>query len=71
MGYNEVELRCDNEPSIMQVAKLTIQARQQMEMDLSRMQWLVSEELDAHSCMPCKSVSEFSLVQVMLFGLGP
>ena len=30
LGYNEVELRCDNEPAIMQVAKLTIQARQQM-----------------------------------------
>ena len=30
LGYNEVELRCDNEPSIVQVAKLTVQARQQM-----------------------------------------
>ena len=30
LGYNEVQLRCDNEPAIMQVAKLTIQARQQM-----------------------------------------
>ena len=30
LGYNEVELRCDSEPSIMQVAKLTIQTRQHM-----------------------------------------
>ena len=30
LGYNEVELRCDDEPAIMQVAKLTIQAIQQM-----------------------------------------
>ena len=30
LGYNEVELRSDNEPTIVQVAKLTQKARQQM-----------------------------------------
>ena len=30
LGYSSIQLRCDNEPTIVQVAKLTVQARQQM-----------------------------------------
>eukprot|EP00435_Cladocopium_sp_Y103_P022455 s491_g5.t1 len=30
LGYNKVMLRCDNEPSVVQLQRLTVQARQQM-----------------------------------------
>ena len=30
LGYNEVMLRCDNEPSVLQLQRLVVQARQQM-----------------------------------------
>ena len=33
LGYCSVQLRCDNEPTIVQVAKLTVQARQQMRLE--------------------------------------
>ena len=30
LGYNDVMLRCDNEPSVLQLLRLVVQARQQM-----------------------------------------
>ena len=30
LGYNDVMLRCDNEPSVLQLQRLVVQARQQM-----------------------------------------
>jgi hypothetical protein len=34
LGYSSVQLRCDNEPTIVQVAKLTVQARPRQQMGL-------------------------------------